>query len=167
MKHYNAPWSRTLLLVTVISTAVLLCITLSELRGIASLQIGTLGFWLSILPLFLVVGAALFMVRGYSITSDEILIHRLFWDTKLSREGLQSVALEPDALRGALRTFGNGGLFGFTGWYESSRLGSFRVFATDSARTVVLRYAGRVVVVTPDPPEQFIRELSADKGTGA
>jgi hypothetical protein len=167
MKHYNAPWSRTLLLLTLIFTAVLLGITLSGWRGIASLQIGTLDFWLSILPLLIVVGAAFFTVRGYSVTNDEILVHRLFWDTKLSRQGLQSAALEPDALRGALRTFGNGGLFGFTGWYQSSRLGSFRVFATDSARTVVLRYAGKAVVVTPDQPDQFVRELSAEKGTGA
>ena len=163
MKHYNAPWSRTLLLVTLLASAGLLGITLSGWRGIASLQIGTLDFWLSVLPLSIVVGAALFMVRGYSITHDEILIHRLFWDTRLSRQGLQSAVLEPDAFRGALRTFGNGGLFGFTGWYESPRLGSFRAFATDSARTVVLRYARKAVVVTPDQPDQFIRALSADE----
>jgi len=167
MKHYNAPWSRTLLLVTVIFTTLLLGITLSEWRGIASLQIGTLEFWLSILPLTIVVAAALFMVRGYSITNDEILIHRLFWDTKLSRQGLQSAALEPDAFRGTLRTFGNGGLFGFTGWYESSRLGSFRAFATDGTRTIVLRYAEQAIVITPDQPDQFIRELSKDKETSA
>jgi hypothetical protein len=80
---------------------------------------------------------------------------------------LQSAALEPDAFRGTLRTFGNGGLFGFTGWYESSRLGSFRAFATDGTRTIVLRYAEQAIVITPDQPDQFIRELSKDKETSA
>ncbi len=165
MKHYNAPWSRTLTLASVLFTIVLLSITLAGWRGIVSLQLSTTEFWLSILPLSIVVGAALFMVRGYSITNDGILIHRLFWDTKLSRQGLQSAAMEPGALRGTLRTFGNSGLFGFTGWYQSSRLGSFRAFATDGSRTVVLRYAEKTIVITPDQPDLFVQELSANRET--
>lgn len=150
---------------TVITTAVLLSVALSEWREIAALQIGAIEFWLSILPLLIVVGAALFTIRGYSVTNDAILIHRLFWDTKLSRQGLLSADLDPDAFRGAMRTFGNGGLFGFMGWYQSSHLGSFRAFATDSARTVVLRYAENAVVVTPDQPDRFVQDLSQDRGT--
>ena len=50
---------------------------------------------------------------------------------------------------------------GFTGWYYNKRLGSYRAFVTDPRRAVVLRYANRRVVLSPDAPEDFVRELGA------
>jgi hypothetical protein len=35
----------------------------------------------------------------------------------------------------------------------------YRAFVTDPHRTVVLRYAHRTVVVSPDEPEEFIHNL--------
>lgn len=160
MKRYHAPWSKSLLVVSITMTIVLLSMGISNWRSIANLQITTLGFWLALLPLALIVVAALFVIRGYSITPDTILVHRLFWDTKLSRNHIQSASFEPNALRSTIRTFGNGGLFSFTGWYHNTRLGSFRAFATDSARTVVLRYENKTIVLTPDNQDTFVRELS-------
>jgi hypothetical protein len=87
-------------------------------------------------------GALPFIVRGYTITGDTILVHRLLWDTKLPRAGLESATAEPDAMRRSIRTFGNG-----------------RAFVTDPRRAVVLRYANRRVVLSPDAPEDFVREL--------
>ena len=104
-------------------------------------------------------GALPFIVRGYTITGDTILVHRLLWDTKLPRAGLESATAEPDAKRRSIRTFGNGGAFSITGWYRNKRLGSYRAFVTDPRRAVVLRYANRRVVLSPDAPEDFVREL--------
>ncbi len=69
-------------------------------------------------------------------------------------------SVEPDALRGSLRIFGNGGGFSFSGFYYSKRLGSFRAFVTDRRRTVVLRYANRRVVLSPATPEDFVQDLA-------
>ena len=160
MNHYKAPWSWTLIVVSITFTIVLLAIGLSNWNNIAELQISTFGFWLALLPLALIVTAALFVIRGYSITHDSILIHRLFWNTRLSRKDMQSVSIEPNALRGTIRTFGNGGLYSFTGWYHNTRLGSFQAFATDSIRTVVLRYENKTIVLTPDNQDTFVQELS-------
>ncbi len=63
-------------------------------------------------------------------------------------------------MRTCLRTCGNGGMFSFTGWYWSRPLGHFRAFVTDLNRTVVLRFADRTLVVSPEHPEEFVREIS-------
>jgi hypothetical protein len=117
--------------------------------------------WLALLPLVLLFGTALFTIRGYSISSDSILVQRLLWSTVLPRTGLESAQVEPDAMRGSLRTFGNGGAFSFTGFYYNKRLGSYRAYVTDPRRAVVLRYANRRVVLSPAAPEDFVHDLAA------
>lgn len=62
-------------------------------------------------------------------------------------------------MRASLRTFGNGGGFSFTGRYWNKRLGSYRAFVTNPARSVVLRWQDRTVVVSPASPEEFVREV--------
>ena len=74
-------------------------------------------------------------------------------------EGLQSADLQPGALRGSLRLFGNGVLFSFTGLFWNRTLGKYRAFLTDPKRAVVLRLPPRTVVVSPDRPEQFVAEI--------
>jgi hypothetical protein len=111
-------------------------------------------------PLLAIVpGAALFIVRGYAITSEAVFVVRPFWRTRLSRRGLQSATFEPGAMSGSLRLCGNGGFFSFTGLFSNKRLGRYRAFVTDPKLTVVLRYEGRTVVLSPERPEEFVREL--------
>jgi len=101
------------------------------------------------------------MVRGYTITSEEILVHRLFWDTRLPRTGLQSARFDPTATSGSIRTFGNGGCYSFTGRYWSKALGSYRAYITHPKLTVILRYEKSTVVLSPESPEEFARTLMA------
>jgi hypothetical protein len=134
-------------------------VAIDERHALASGDLRGLDFWLGLLPLALLVGTALCTVCGYSITPDAILIHRLCWKTKLSRQGLESAEYQPGILRRSIRTFGNGGLFSFTGWYYNRTLGCYRAYATDIHRTVVLRLRGKIIVLTPDEPERFVSEL--------
>ena len=115
--------------------------------------------WVGWLLLALVVACALFIVRGYTVTPDAILVHRLLWTTRLPLAGLQSAQFEPNAMRWSIRTFGNGGFFSFSGFYRNKLLGAYRAFVTDRNRTVVLRYSGRTVVVSPSSPEEFAHEF--------
>src|SRR3954464_11996498 len=103
----------------------------------------------------MVCGGALFTIRGYTVTPDALLVHRLFWTTRLPLAGLQSAQFEPNAMRWSIRTFGNGGLFSFTGWYRNKALGAYRAFVTDPHQTVVLHFPNRTVVVSPSVPAEF------------
>lgn len=155
MKSYKAPWSASLIIISSLTTILCVGIALGMIwssRGILP--------WVALLPLAIVCGGALFTIRGYSVILDAILVHRLFWTTRLPLAGLQSAQFEPDAMRWSLRTFGNGGLFSFTGFFRNKSLGAYRAFVTDPHRTVVLRYSARTVVVSPAAPEEFVHDLT-------
>lgn len=159
MNTYRAPWSTALAVVSVLVTAVCVGVTVLLTYSSAARPGDSWSLWLRWLPLALVVGCALFIVRGYTITPDAILVHRLFWATRLPRAGLQSAQFEPQSMRKSVRTCGNGGFYSFTGWYWNKTLGSYRAFVTDPHRAVVLRYQRRTLVVSPDEPERFVNEI--------
>ena len=157
MKHYDAPWSRLLVVISMLAT--LLCLVIAFMPHTATARLNPLFFCLRTAPIALVVGCALFTIRGYSLAPEAILIHRLLWSTRLPLAGMQSADFQPDAMRGAWRTWGNGGLFSITGFYRNQLLGPFRAFVTDPRRTVVLRYSERTVVLSPSDPETFVHDV--------
>lgn len=154
MKTYRAPWGKALRWSSalLVALAVAYPVAMSFLPGVPP--------WVPWLLPAIVLACVPFVVRGYAITGDAILIRRLFWTTRLERSGLTSAEARPRAMRGSLRTCGNGGGFSFTGWYWSKALGAYRAYVTDLDRTVVLRFGKRTVVVSPDAPEDFAAELN-------
>jgi hypothetical protein len=154
VKRHQAPWSTSLILMSILATLLCLGIPLTVV-----MQAEDAPFWAVLLPLALIIGCALFTIRGYTITGDAILVHRLFWTTRLPRAELLSARFDPQAMRRSLRTWGNGGFFSFTGCYRNKLLGAYRAYVTDPHRAVVLRYASRTVVVSPGAPEDFIHDL--------
>jgi len=159
MKTYQATWGGPLIAMS--SVLVVFCVVAvvaaAWLVGKAPAAAVLLVQWM--LPV-IVLACLPFMIRGYAVTRDAILIRRLFWTTRLERAGLQSAEYQPKAMRGSLRTFGNGGGFSFTGRYWSKSLGHYRAFVTDLNRTVVLRFHHRTVVLSPCEPEDFVAELN-------
>ena len=120
------------------------------------------------IPVVSLLAAGLFTVRGYTVTGDTILVHRLGWSSAVPLDELESATVSPDAIRGASRTRGNGGFFSYTGRFRSRTLGTMQAFVTDHARTVVLRFRDRtdgeqVVVMSPDDPDTFVALLSGDR----
>jgi hypothetical protein len=61
----------------------------------------------------------------------------------------------------SIRTFGNGGLFSISGLFRNKTLGSYRAYATDPKRAVVLKYKKRTIVVTPDRPDVFAARIES------
>lgn len=156
---YEAPWGKTLKW----SSAALVLLALGTMATPWLLPANIPKWSAPLVTWFIpaiLIGCLPFIIRGYRITKDAILIPRLFWTTRLHLDGLQSVAAVPGAMRMSLRTFGNGGGFSFTGWYWNKPLGSYRAFVTDLERTVVLRFGNQTVVVSPDSPEAFVSALS-------
>jgi hypothetical protein len=164
MNRFKAPWGKLLWVMSAIGTAICLAISLFFLRAIPALCVHTADFWLGVLPLSFIAAAICFIIRGYSVSGDSILVERLFWSTRLPLAGLQSVQFLPGAMRGSIRTFGNGGFFSFTGRYRNKLLGSYQAFVTDSKHSVVLRFPKRTVVLSPDPPEDFVQLLAPYAG---
>jgi hypothetical protein len=158
MKYYPAPWSKTLITMTSLVCGVLIFATLSLM--VRSNEVFTL---LNLLPLAIIIGCSLLTVRGYTITVDAILVHRLFWKTRLPTNDLRTARYEPSAMSGGIRTFGIGGLFSFTGHFQNDNLGSYFAYVTDPSKAVVLTYPTRTIVISPGKPEEFVKEINANK----
>jgi len=157
---FKAPWGAPLVLMTVVCTLMCVCLPLPGLMiGLGGAMPPWAASIIVVVPLLAVVISAVFMVRGYVLTDTSLIIKRLGWVSRLDLSHLNSVTVDPDALPGSLRVFGNGGFFSFTGWFRNKKLGAYRAFATDAKRAVVLRFADKTVVITPDDPQKFAAEI--------
>jgi hypothetical protein len=164
MTHFRAPWSKSLIVASTFAT--LVCLGVSYALWTLPLRGGSaesLRFWLVLLPLAVILICTLFTVRGYSISNRELEIRRLLWTTRLSLHGLQGAYFDPNATHRSIRTFGNGGFFSFSGHFRNKELGSYRAFMTDRRRAVVLRFPSSVIVISPEPPENFVSTISQYK----
>lgn len=159
--QFDAPWSRGIKIVTwsvvvlVLVVAIILPWKLPRKDvGVAVLIPGAVLLILGI--------TALFCVRGYTIRHRELWIQRSFWQTRLPLKELEGAYTDPKAMHKCIRSCGNGGFMGVTGWFYNKKLGNFRAFITDPARSVVLEFKSRKVVVSPDDPAEFVRALGFD-----
>jgi len=151
--EFEAPWGTALKLISLSTTILMLIIPgfLSmagerpdwEMAAVVALSVTVLGATL------------LFTVRGYSLQGSVLRIRRLLWSTRVDLSGLRSAIVDPDAMKSAIKTFGNGGLFSFTGRFRSRRLGPFRAFVTDLSSCVVLVTDAGTVVISPGAPDRF------------
>lgn len=151
---FGAPWSRSL------KTASALAVVM--LAGVATTGIlmpGRLALARCLmvgLPPVVLASAFLSTVSSYGLSAAALEVRRPLWATTFPLADLVSVAGDSAAFAGALRVFGNGGLFSFTGFFWSRRLGFYRALATDPARAVVLKFRRRTLVITPDDTQRFI-----------
>jgi len=162
MKRFRAPWGRALVGLSLLIAVICVVAAVSLIvvpHPPAPHAMFRLHEWAAGLILALAAGAALFTIRGYTITPDAILVHRLFWDTRLSREGLLSATVQSQAMEGSFMLFGNGGMFSICGWFWSKNLGRIRAYATNLNCTVILRWEHRTVVVSPENAVEFVQEL--------
>jgi hypothetical protein len=148
-KHFRAPWGAKLKLTTGLFAVALIAVAV------------TTGGWGSAVALIILVAAAAFAVRGYSVVDGRLLIHRLGWATKFDLADLTRVEVDPGATMGSLRSLGIGGLFGFVGRFYNQVLGSYRAYATNDLNTVVMVFDGETIVVTPDDPQAFVEAVGA------
>lgn len=153
--EFGAPWSKTLRRVSTMTCVVLVAMTFAALTawrmtGVAAILVGV------IIPPLVLLTSAVFMVKGYVLTDEHIVVRRLGWTTRLQLDGLSSVVGDQEAMNRSLKLFGSGGVMSYTGIFWNRKTGRYRAFATDPSRSVVLSYPNRKVVITPDDPQRFI-----------
>ena len=161
-RHFDAaPWSTALKVTSLLGTVVVAAVAVFAYRVVPTPTGFThaFGVGVALVPLVLLAGSVLFVVSGFAVEGEALLVERLVTSTRIPLEGLTRIAFDPRACKGSLRVIGNGGLFSFTGLFYSRSLGRYRLFATDFSRSVVLTLPRRVVVVTPASPHAFVAHL--------
>lgn len=158
-QEFGAPWGKAVLGMTLFGTIVLIGLpAFSIIRGLAA---GSSFYVMVGVPLVLFAGCLLFTIRGYSISNGALFVKRLLWANRIELSRLRDAKVNPEAMAKSIRTFGNGGLFSFSGRFRNSELGAYRAFAMDPKKSVVLRFPDKTFVVTPDRPEEFVNVLKS------
>lgn len=157
---FNAPWDTGVKLITMLASAVLGYYIFSSLQH--HTHVSEADFFLRVvLPLSLLGLGLAFMVTGYSVDSEGIVIRRLLWRRRIRRADIATIA-PPSRIGG--RTIGVCGIWGFCGTSGIAYTGTLGFhFVAASAydnRLVISRRSGLPVVISPSDSEAFVRAFN-------
>jgi hypothetical protein len=165
-QRFAIRWSLSTWVLTIGAVAVV-CIGLTALAGTAihvpphgTILRALLALEGFVLIAILAVVAALAPL-GYSVSEDSIVVRRLAHNVVIPRASIRDVRrLARRDVGFAWRLFGSGGLLGFFGYFSSAKLGRFLAYAADTASLVLITQTdGRKILISPYPPEEFLRLL--------
>lgn len=164
-RHFQAPWGLPLKAITSGVSCLLFGIAAYSLwqmlNGSAAVSLVAV-----LMPLVILAVCSLFTVRGYTVATNQLIVHRLGWSNAIDLSNLQTADFAPGVMQGSRRTFANGGLFAFVGNFYASDLGAYRAYVTDGMRAVVLKFTDKIIVVSPDEPDEFIAAVASVGGVG-
>ena len=91
------------------------------------------------------------------IWESQIVVLRRYKSIVITRDEIKSVERLPaNALRGAIRTAGVGGLFGYYGSYYSRSIGPFKLYATSFDNLFLIRkWDGKSIVLSCAEPDKM------------
>src|SRR4051812_2462809 len=102
----------------------------------------------------------LFSTSKYSINERALTIHRRGFDRQIAINSIVGVqSLSKDEMKGSIRAFAVGGLFGYFGKFLIPKFGSVSAYTTQNKNLVLVSTnKGEHILLSPDDPE-FINEL--------
>ena len=148
-KDFGAPWDTKVKVITLAASALLIVVSIA----VDSVY--------SLLPVAILIGSLFFSIHGYSLRNAKLQIHRLGWHNAYELRDLTEIEVNPKAMMGSIRLFGNGGLFGFMGCFRNSILGKYRAFVTHTDKCVVMKFGDRTILISPDDPNEFERSVGS------
>jgi Bacterial PH domain len=114
------------------------------------------------LSALLLVGAYAWSPRGYTISQRSIIVKRLIGNVRIPLDGIRELRIATqDDFRGCIRTFANGGLFGYYGQFRTSKLGRCTWYVTSQSNAVVVIAGARTTVFSPDEVDGFLAAIRA------
>lgn len=158
---YKTSLDKTAKVVTIAVTILFAIIIVGQISLIKE-DVKFIPIFISVFLLLIYLGTFLFKPTNYSLTNEEIIIHRPLKDIKIDRRIISSAGLlDKEKLKGTIRMFGVGGLFGYWGNFANSKIGSMTWYATRRNNTVLITtIKNKKIVLTPNDPESFVAALN-------
>ena len=91
------------------------------------------------------------------IGADRIVVLRRYNSVVINKEEVKSIeSLSKSDMRGAIRTCGVSGLFGYFGNYYSRKIGSFKLYATSFQNLYLIKkWDGKSIVISCAEPDKM------------
>jgi hypothetical protein len=149
--EFTASYDRTTKIVSVVVCAVLL------FAGV--LTQSALVVCLSALTVVL---SYAYSPRGYALRERSIVVKRLIGGTRIPLEQVREARrTTSDDLRGCMRLWGSGGMFGYYGLFRTSKLKKCWWYVTDRRNTVVVITDATTALFSPDDVDGFLAAIRA------
>ena len=157
--RFNASLDKLSKLVTAIiaiTSLVLIVVGVIKMQEDAQLLI----FPISLLSVTLFI-TFLYAPLGYEINPQNISFIRRVNSFVIPRSEILSIEpLSDDEMGRAWRLFGNGGMFGYTGWFSSSKQGRMRWFVSQRKNYIAITLQNhKKYIVSPDDVDGFMQAI--------
>lgn len=154
---FNASLDKLAQVVTFIITIIFASIIIGQLVLIID-SVQSVSFFS--IPIVGLIYLIVFLYRPlyYRITDNLLVIHRPISDIKINLIDIKSVELlDKKRLKGTIRTFGVGGLFGYWGKFTNSQIGAMTWYATRRDHAILITTtSNKKILLTPDDPDLFV-----------
>lgn len=98
--------------------------------------------------------------RGVALSGDDLVIQKTIGPVRVPLQDVTEADVQE--LTGVIRTMGVGGFYGAWGQMKSEEIPKFEGYLTRSTQFVVLQRKGAPpLVLTPERPDEFVKELQA------
>jgi hypothetical protein len=145
--RFDAPFATETKVLSTVLPAILLVAVAAATRNVTIIAIYIVG-------LFVIYA---FSPRAYTVDGRTIIVHRLLGSVRIPLNGLRDVrAAGGDDLRGCIRLWANGGLFGYYGIFRTKGLGISRWYVTNRRHAVVVITEAKKYVLSPGDVEGFL-----------
>ena len=135
--------------------------------GILSFKLISVGRWLH--PLIMIgvwLYCYIYAPRSYEIRGNFLIVNFLIGSKRFGP--IVSCQTIKDLCIIWLRVLGNGGLFGFTGWFWSLRYGLYMAYVTHRKKLILFKTeAGKKILTSPADPQGFVDGVNDTLGTGS
>ena len=104
----------------------------------------------------------LFRPIKYVIDDKRLIIKRPLKPYEIELKEIKKIEpLNEEDLKGKIRVFGSGGVFGYFGKFRNKRFGTMLFFATRLSNYVhILTIDGKNIILTPDERDEFIKTIT-------
>ncbi len=156
---FGASWSRSTRLLTSIFLACCAAILGITYSGLPLTSL----FYLTAMVLSGAIGLAIWLApHGYLLDDSAVVVQRRAGQKAIPLASVRSARLmEPSELaQSTWRWPAAGGWFGFYGNFETPALGRHQWYASRDENLVLLQTADGPIVLSPDRPELFVREVN-------
>ena len=147
--QFPASYDRTTKVISVMTSGLLI--------GVALLAQQPLVLGISLLILIL---AYAYSPRGYAFSEQSLVVKRLIGDVRIPLDDVRAARrATSDDLRGCMRLWGSGGLFGYYGLFRTSALGRCTWYVTNRQKMAVLVTGSKTALFSPDDVDGFLTSI--------
>lgn len=149
--QFSVSYDRTTKIISVVASGILLIAAVAAhivIIGCISALIVFLGFAYS--------------PRRYTVSAQAITVKRLIGNVRFPLQGVaEARRTTADDLRGIVRLWGSGGLFGYYGFFRTLRLGRCWWYVTNRRNMVVIVTDRKTALFSPDDVDGFLAAIRA------